>query len=65
MRVFATLLTLALPGALWAAGGGVGEGFDAEDWIAKWPVLAVVLGIVIAITSYFTAKIVARARQGG
>jgi len=65
MRGFATLLALVLPGALWAAGGGVGDGFGADDWVAKWPVLAVVLGTVVAVTSYFTAKIAARARKGG
>ena len=63
MRYFLGLMMALGPISAQAAGGGVGEGFGADDWIAKWPVLAIVLLLVVAVTAWFTAKIWARARD--
>lgn len=59
---FLAFLAVCLPVAALAAAGGVGGGFGAEDWISKWPVLALVFAVVIGITSFFTVKIRARAK---
>ncbi|MAM63577.1 hypothetical protein [Maritimibacter sp. UBA3975] len=45
-----------------AAAGGVGEGFGADDWLRKWPVLLLVLGSVMAMTGFLSIKIFRRAR---
>lgn len=58
---FGILIGMA-PGLAMAAAGGTGEGFGAEDWIGKWPVLAIVLGSVVAMTGFIASRIFKRAR---
>lgn len=57
-----TIGTIFLPGALLAASGGIGDGFGADDWIAKWPVLLIVLALVVTATTLFSIKIFKRAK---
>jgi hypothetical protein len=54
-----------MPAGAFAAAGGVGEGFGADDWLSKWPVLAVVLALVLCTTGFLTVQIRRRARAMG
>lgn len=62
MRLIAFFVLCVAPATAVAAGGGVGEGFGADDWIAKWPVLAIVVGSVAAMTGFLSVKVFRRAR---
>ncbi|MEC7761875.1 MAG: hypothetical protein VX874_08225 [Pseudomonadota bacterium] len=62
MRLLATLLLILLPGFALAASGGSGEGFGLQDWLAKWPVLLIVVCVVAGTTSFLSVKVFRRAR---
>lgn len=63
-RIVALLLGV-FPTMALAAGGGVGEGFGADDWISKWPVLLIVVALVVTGTSLFSIRIFRNARSSG
>ena len=63
MRATVVLLFCLLPTSLAAAAGGVGDGFGADDWLRKWPVLVIVLGAVVGMTGFLSIKVFRRARM--
>ncbi|MDG4649722.1 hypothetical protein P6F26_14855 [Roseibacterium sp. SDUM158017] len=53
------VLATMVPGVAFAAGpGGVAEGFGGDDWLSKWPLLAIVLLSVVVCTTYLTILMV-------
>lgn len=60
-----TGLSFIIPCVALAATGGVGGGFGADDWLRKWPVLAVVFVLVIGTTSFLITRVLARAKAKG
>ncbi|MBV0912198.1 hypothetical protein [Anianabacter salinae] len=62
MKTFSSIALAFAPGIALAAAGGTGAGFGPEDWIDKWPVLAIVLCTVVGMTGFLASRIFARAR---
>lgn len=44
-----------------AGGSALGAGFGVGDWLSKWPVLIIVLGAVVAMSTFLLRKISHRA----
>lgn len=65
MRLIVALGVLLAPAMAMAAAGGVGEGFGADDWLAKWPVLVIVVGLVATGTTLFSIRIFRRGKEEG
>lgn len=56
MKIWLACVLALVPSYAIAAAGGVAEGFDAESWIVRWPVLAVVVASVVSTTAFILSR---------
>lgn len=51
MQNWVAFASALFPSVAIAAAGGVAEGFDSESWLARWPVVSIVVATVVITTA--------------
>ena len=56
MKIWLTFVLVLVPSYAIVAAGGVAEGFDAKSWIARWPVVTIVVASVVTTTAFILSR---------